>query len=68
MTSVLIKKTAMWEQRYRERMSCDDKDKYWTYATASKGLSKTDGKPAEARKRQARRSLQVSGVMALLTS
>ena len=49
-------------------MPCDDKDKYWTYATASKGLSKIDGKPAEARKRQARRSLQVSGVMALLTS
>ena len=49
-------------------MPCDDKDKYWTYTTASKGMSKIDGKLAEARKRQARRSLQVSSVMALLTS
>jgi len=49
-------------------MPCDDKDKYRTSTTASKGLSNIDGKPAEARKRQERRSLQVSGVVALLTS
>ena len=55
--TVAHKENAMWWQRYRlELHSC----KQW--------LSKIGRKPAETRKRQARRPLQVSGVMALLTS